>query len=86
MQPVTSLESLKNLPKTKTLPESTLSATFPAYREGQVAERLKALVSKSTNTKSHPKIIIKYQTVKIVNLSVLYLHMCYTLFANGVVP
>lgn len=53
---------------------------------GQVAEWLKALVSKATNFKLHHEIINKYQTVKIVNLSVLYLHMCYTLFVDGVYP
>lgn len=53
---------------------------------GQVAEWLKALVSKSTNIKSHHKITIINQTVKFINFSVVYLHMCYTLFADGVSP
>ena len=51
-------------------------------RYGQVAEWLKALVLKTTNTITNSKNIILNQIDKFFNFSIIHLHMCYTVLTR----
>jgi hypothetical protein len=63
--------------------ESPKPAKVRPPQNGQVAERLKALVSKDYDIYFSSNKNIKYQIVKSFNFSIIYLHTCYTLFLKG---